>query len=304
MRAGALNLPPANSLVAFEATARHLSFRDAARELKVTPAALSRQVRILEEDLGCRLFERLHRAIRLTADGQRLRQAVAAGLGNIATCVGELRAVERGNQVTIGSTFAFAMLWLLPRLQRFTLSRPDIDLRYVVSDSFLDPAQADVDILVRYGAGNWPGYVCHKLFDDELIAVCSKDYLQRRSGLKRPADLMHERLIHLENVDPSWEDWRSWFAGHGINDAALPRGQRVNSYMIALQAAVDGLGIALGWRRLVENHLRQGLLVPAIEAKTRSAGAYYQLLREGRPVTAQTDHLRRWIDKEAQASGT
>lgn len=301
MRAGALKLPPANSLVAFEATARHLSFRDAARELKVTPAALSRQVRILEEDLGCRLFERLHRAIRLTADGQRLRQSVAAGLGSIATCAGELRAVERGNQVTIGSTFAFAMLWLLPRLQRFTLARPDIDLRYVVSDSFLDPAQADVDILVRYGAGNWPGYACYKLFDDELIAVCSKDYLQRRSGLKRPADLLKERLIHLENVDPTWEDWGTWLADHGIKDPSLARGQRVNSYIIALQAAVDGLGVALGWRRLIEGYLKQGLLVPAIEAKTRSTGAYYQLLREGRPVGAQADHLRRWIDKEAGA---
>jgi DNA-binding transcriptional LysR family regulator len=301
MRAGALRLPPANSLVAFEATARHLSFRDAARELKVTPAALSRQVRILEQDLGCRLFERLHRAIRLTADGQRLKQAVTAGLGGIATCVGELRAAERGNQVTIGSTFAFAMLWLLPRLHKFTLSRPDIDLRYVVSDSFLDAAQADVDILVRYGAGQWPGYVSHKLFDDELIAVCSKSYLQRRSPPKRPADLLSERLIHMENVDPTWEDWRTWFTAHGIDAVNLPRGQRVNSYIIALQAAVDGLGIALGWRRLVENHLRQGLLVPAIEAATRSTGAYYQLLREGRPAAAQTDQLRRWIDKEAKA---
>lgn len=301
MRAGALKLPPANSLVAFEATARHLSFRDAARELKVTPAALSRQVRILEDDLGCRLFERLHRAIRLTADGLRLRQAVAAGLGSIATCVGELRAAERGNQVTIGSTFAFAMLWLLPRLQRFTLSRPDIDLRYVVSDTFHDPAQADVDILVRYGAGNWPGFSCHKLFDDELIAVCSKDYLQRHPGLKRPADLLTQRLIHLENVDPTWEDWGTWFADHGINDPSLARGQRVNSYIIALQAAVDGLGIALGWRRLIEGYLRQGLLVPAIEARMRSTGAYYQLLRDGRPIGTQTEHLRRWIDKEATA---
>lgn len=100
----------------------------------------------------------------------------------------------------------------------------------------------------------------------------------------------------MENVDPTWEDWRSRFSALGIDDATLPRGQRVNSYIIALQAAVDGLGIAPGWRRLVDNHLRQGLLVRAIEAKTRSAGAYYQLLRANRPVTAPGDDLRRWID--------
>ncbi len=107
MRTGLLRLPPANSLVAFEATARHLSFKHAARELRVTSAALSRQIRILEEDLGCRLFERLHRAIRLTAEGRRLQQTATAGLGAIAACVGELRAPARTEQVSIASSFAF-----------------------------------------------------------------------------------------------------------------------------------------------------------------------------------------------------
>ncbi|MGH6960192.1 MAG: LysR family transcriptional regulator, partial [Dongiaceae bacterium] len=178
MRAGSLKLPPANSLVVFEATARHLSFKEAAKELKVTPAALSRQIRILEEDLRCRLFERLHRAIRLTPEGKRLQQAVAAGLGGIAACVGELRAPARSSQVTIGCTTAFALLWLLPRVARFNLARPDLDVRYVVSDTFHDvTTAAEVDILMRYGAGRWPGYVAHKLFEDALIAACSPGYL-------------------------------------------------------------------------------------------------------------------------------
>jgi DNA-binding transcriptional LysR family regulator len=300
MRPGALKLPPANSLVAFEATARHLSFKEAAKELKVTPAALSRQIRILETDLGCRLFERLHRSIRLTAEGRRLQQAVANGLGSIAACAGELRVADHGNQVTVGSTFAVAMLWLLPRLAKFHLARPDIDLRYVVSDSFLDVGEADVDVLLRYGDGKWPGFVAHRLFDDELMAVCSPEYLRRRPPLKGPTDLFNERLIHLENGDPSWEDWETWFAKQGVNQAPLLRGQRINSYLIVLQAAVDGLGIALGWRRLIESHLRQGSLVPAIPATVRSSGAYYQLLRERRSANSDVDSLRRWIDEEAR----
>jgi len=300
MRPGHLRLPPANSLVAFEATARQLSFKEAARELKVTPAALSRQIRILEEDLGCRLFDRLHRAIRLTAEGKRLQQAVGSGLSGIAATVAELRAPARGQQVTISSSSAFAFLWLLPRIAAFNLARPEIDVRYVVSDAYIDIASGeDVDILIRYGSGQLPGYVGHKLFHDELIAVCSPAYLKRRPPLKSPADLLGERLIHLENVDPIWEDWTTWFNQLGVGDAPSTRGQLINNYIIAVQAAVDGIGIVLGWKYLLLNYLRQGLLVPAIDAAVPTTGAYYQMLSQRRGASANVDHLRRWIEKEA-----
>jgi DNA-binding transcriptional LysR family regulator len=289
-------------LVAFEATARHLSFKDAARELKVTAAALSRQIRILEEDLGCRLFDRLHRAIRLTAEGKRLQQAVGAGLSGIAATVSELRAPVRDQQVTISSSSAFAFLWLLPRIAAFNLTRPEIDVRYVVSDAYLDVASGeDVDILIRYGSGQLPGYVGHKLFHDELIAACSPAYLKRRPPLKSPADLLGERLIHLENVDPIWEDWAAWFAQLGINDAPSSRGQLINNYIIAVQAAVDGIGIVLGWKYLLQNHLRQGLLVPAIDASVPTTQAYHQMLSERRHASGNVDLLRRWIETEAAA---
>ncbi|HEY7690334.1 MAG TPA: LysR substrate-binding domain-containing protein [Dongiaceae bacterium] len=302
MRPGHLRLPPANSLVAFEATARHLSFKDAARELKVTAAALSRQIRILEEDLGCRLFDRLHRAIRLTAEGKRLQQAVGAGLSGIAATVSELRAPVRDQQVTISSSSAFAFLWLLPRIAAFNLTRPEIDVRYVVSDAYLDVASGeDVDILIRYGSGQLPGYVGHKLFHDELIAACSPAYLKRRPPLKSPADLLGERLIHLENVDPIWEDWAAWFAQLGINDAPSSRGQLINNYIIAVQAAVDGIGIVLGWKYLLQNHLRQGLLVPAIDVSVPTTQAYHQMLSERRHASGNVDLLRRWIETEAAA---
>lgn len=300
MRPGHLRLPPANSLVAFEATARQLSFKEAARELKVTPAALSRQIRILEEDLGCRLFDRLHRAIRLTAEGKRLQQAVGSGLSGIAATVAELRAPARGHQVTISSSSAFAFLWLLPRIAAFNLARPEIDVRYVVSDAYIDIASGeDVDILIRYGSGQLPGYVGHKLFHDELIAVCSPAYLKRRPPLQAPADLLGERLIHLENVDPIWEDWTTWFNQLGVADAPSTRGQLINNYIIAVQAAVDGIGIVLGWKYLLLNYLRQGLLVQAIEATVPTTQAYYQMLSQRRSASANVDHLRRWIEKEA-----
>lgn len=300
MRTGLLRLPPANSLVAFEATARHLSFKEAARELKVTSAALSRQIRILEEDLGCRLFERLHRAIRLTADGRRLHQAVDTGLGGIAACVGELRAPIRTEQVSIASSFAFATLWLMPRIGRFILEHPDIELRYVVVESLGDDLTEDVDIRFRYGLGKWPGYTADKLYDDEILAVCSPDYLRRRPGLRAPSDLLGERLIHLENVDPRWEDWSTWFRALGIKQKPRKVRQRMNSYIVAVQAAIDGVGIALGWRRMIESYLRQGMLVPVVDAAVPSTNAYYQVYSSQRPLGAAAKALRDWLARETR----
>jgi len=300
MRTGLLRLPPANSLVAFEATARHLSFKDAARELRVTSAALSRQIRILEEDLGCRLFERLHRAIRLTGEGRRLQQAATAGLGAIAACVGELRAPARTEQVSIASSFAFATLWLMPRIGRFILEHPDIELRYVVLETIGDDVAEDVDIRFRYGTGKWPGYTADKLYEDEILAICSPDYLKRRPGLRTPADLLGERLIHLENVDPRWEDWSTWFRALGVKYTPRKVGQRMNSYIVAVQAAIDGVGISLGWRRMIDGHLRQGLLVPVVDAAVPATNAYYQVYSNQRPLGPAAQALRDWLQGETR----
>jgi DNA-binding transcriptional LysR family regulator len=300
MRSGLLRLPPANSLVAFEATARHLSFKEAARELKVTSAALSRQIRILEDDLGCRLFERLHRAIRLTPDGRRLQQAVDTGLGGIAACVGELRAPARTEQVSIASSFAFATLWLMPRIGRFILEHPDIELRYVVVETIGDDFAEDVDIRFRYGVGRWPGHTADKLYDDEILAVCSPDYLKRRPALRTPADLLGERLIHLENVDPRWEDWSTWFRALGIKHPPRKVPQRMNSYIVAVQAAIDGVGVALGWRHMVEGYLRQGLLVPAVDAAVPTVNAYYQTYSAQRPLGPAAQELHDWLARETR----
>jgi len=299
MRTGSLRLPPANSLVAFEATARHLSFKDAARELRVTSAALSRQIRILEENLDCRLFERLHRAIRLTPEGWKLQQAVAAGLGGIAACVGELRAPAKTEQVSIASSFGFATLWLMPRIGRFILDHPDIELRYVVIETIGDDLAEEVDIRFRYGTGKWPGYTADKLYEDEILAVCSPGYLRRRPGLRTPADLLNERLVHLENVDPRWEDWSTWFRALGVKRPPPKAGQRTNSYIVAVQAAIDGVGIALGWRRMIDSYLRQGLLVPAIDAAIPATNAYYQVYSSQRPLGPAAQALRDWLLRDA-----
>jgi DNA-binding transcriptional LysR family regulator len=214
--------------------------------------------------------------------------------------VGELRAPARTEQVGIASSFAFATLWLMPRIGRFILEHPDIELRYVVLETIGDNLAEDVDIRFRYGTGKWPGYTADKLYEDEILAVCSPDYLKRRPGLRTPADLLGERLIQLENVDPRWEDWSTWFRALGVKYSPRRGGQRMNSYIVAVQAAIDGFGITLGWRRMIAGHLRQGLLVPVVDAAVPATNAYYQVYSNPRPLGPAAQALRDWLQGETR----
>lgn len=294
-------IPPANSLVAFEAAARHQSITLAAAELNVTGAAVSRQVRKLEAHLGCALFERLHRRLRLTPHGAMLQRAITEGIGMIALACRELATGTDTRQVTVGSTIAFASLWLMPRIPSFSAANPDIALRYLVADTLADRLDDELDLVVLYGHGHWPGYAATLLFGDEIIPVCSPAYRRERPGLAGPADLLGERLIHVESENRSWETWPIWFAKMGVTEPAHGRAERFNSYMMALQAAIDSHGIVLGWRRLIGAHLERGLLVPAVPGGIPAVGGYYRLLPMNRPASAQTRLLQDWIAREAAA---
>jgi len=296
------SLPPANSLVAFEAAARHLSIKLAAQELKVTPAAVSRHVSNLEEHLGCRLFDRLHRRVRLTPQGQGFFRSVTEGLGMIAGAARQIAADGEPMQVTVGSTLGFASLWLMPRIPAFTASHPEIALRYVVSNTLTERQDADLDLLVLYGRGRWPGYQATLLFDDELIAVASPAYLADHPELVRPADLLTTRLIHLESENRDWETWPVWFQRVGIAGPPPRSGERFNDYVMAIQAAIDGHGVLLGWRRLLHDHLNRGALAQAVAASVPAQGGYFQLVRADRPVSPATRLLQDWIAAAAAAA--
>jgi DNA-binding transcriptional LysR family regulator len=215
-----------------------------------------------------------------------------------------LRAPARTEQVSIASSFAFATLWLMPRIGRFILEHPDIELRYVVLETIGDDVPEDVDIRFRYGMGKWPGQTADKLYEDEILAVCNPDYLKRRPGLRTPADLLGERLIHLENVDPRWEDWSTWFRALGIRYTPRKVGQRMNSYIVSVQAAIDGVGISLGWRRMIDGYLRQGVLVPVVDAAVPSTNAYYQVYSSQRPLGPAAQALHDWLQRETRETGS
>jgi DNA-binding transcriptional LysR family regulator len=195
-------LPPANSLVVFEAAARHLNFTRAAKELGVTQAAVSHQLQLLE-DISARRCSSAPRHLKLTPAGQRLYKAVTMGLEHIAGTAVELRRIGPEADLTVSSSVTFASYWLMHRVAKFRAAHPEIELKLVASAPVSDLASAGVDLAVRYGSGRWPGVRTARLMDNEIFAVCAPGY-HAATSLSQPADLLDEVLLHLAEYDRNW----------------------------------------------------------------------------------------------------
>ena len=298
-------LPPLSSLLPFEAAARHESFTLAARELHLTQAAVSRQIRALEDDLGLRLFERRQRAVFLTEAGRELAQAVTAGLDGIAARAGELRGRRRSGEVVLFAELCSAVYWLMPRLADFHQRHPDLEVRISASTLPVGQSGEDFDVALQTAGRPSGAHALAFTASDEVIPVCSAAYLKRRSAGRRSAgrqsggrqsggrepplplaELPQHRLLHHRVHPQDWPDWDDWLqrlgshlrvgdgetgggahgsagqGGAGQGDAGRGGGAVVfDSYPVLIQAAVEGHGIGLGWRRAMEHLLQSGKLV-------------------------------------------
>jgi LysR family glycine cleavage system transcriptional activator len=259
----ARNLPPLNSLRAFEAAARHLSFTKAAEELHVTPAAISHQIKALEEQLGVPLFRRLTRALRLTQAGQAALPPMRDGFDSLADAVDLLRAHENSGALTVSLDPSFAAKWLVPRLDRFRAALPDLDVRLDATEKLTDFQRDNVDLAIRYGSGNYPGLEVERLLSEEIFPVCSPKLLEGPAPLAQPSDLRHHTLIHLEwdSENVTAPNWRMWLLAAGIHDINYTRGPVFSMTTLALQAAIEGQGVALASSFLVADDLAAGRLV-------------------------------------------
>ncbi len=293
-------LPPTNALVTFEAVARHVSFTQAARELGVSQAATSRQVRLLEDHLGVVLFNRARKRVRLTPAGQQLLQAVAMGFGHIASVADGLRQERRGRALTVATSLAFSAFWLMPRLPAFHAAYPTLELRLSTSDSEADWYADDVDVAVVFGPQVGAGWFSEALFGDQVIAVCRPDYFGARGLPQSVAELREETLLQIESPYISWFSWPDWFARNAAPLRRDPRGPRFNNYMIAIQAALDGQGLALGWRRLIAPQLSDGRLMQVTSANVTPNNDYVLLIPETRREDRRVRAFRNWILGEAR----
>ncbi len=295
------HLPTLDLFHTFEAVARHRSFTLAAGELCLTQSAVSRQIKTLEDALGLRLFRRLHRAIEVTAEGERLFESVTRGLEDISACLAALGAAARAPQITVCASVAFAWFWLMPRLQRFGALQPDVDLRVLASDQPVLPGSGEVDVAILFGSGQWEGLEARLLFGERVYPVCSPAYLGDHPELRRAEDLLDQTLLHLEYGKPSFGgvDWRTWLLRTGVNGQPVRRGLRFNSYPMVLQAAEAGHGVALGWSYVTDPLLAEGRLVCPVDRTVETRDGYYLCTSSNAAHAASISAFLDWISGEA-----
>lgn len=288
------DLPPLTALTAFEAAARHLSFKHAAEELGVTPGAVSHQVKALEAELQAPLFTRRHRGVELTEEGEALFETLASAFSRISRSLFAIRNRSRSahDTVTIGSTSAVASLWLAPAVVRFWREHPDVNVNQIVQDRPFRAAP-EVDFYIRYGRDPDPRLAQTELYRDHLVPVGNAEAAARLEDCTLE-DLAGERLLHLESEDRSWTTWADWFRQLGYGGPLAP-GVRVNSYSVALQAAQEGVGLALGWRRLLRPLLQGGQLVPIGRHVIPAPRGFHLAGRSDAELSPAARLLRDWI---------
>jgi LysR family glycine cleavage system transcriptional activator len=289
------HLPPLAALRAFEAAARHLSFTRAADELHVTQAAISHQIRGLEERLGVRLFRRLPRGLVLTEEAQRYLPAVRDAFARLEAATAELLARRTGGTLTASVLPSFAAKWLVPRLGRFRAANPDIDLRISTSQHLVDFAREDVDIGIRMGRGQYPGLRVDRLFGETLVPVCSPALLAGEAPLRRPQDLKHHVLLHEDDET----GWRLWLELAGVEDVDVSHGLTFTDAAMSVQAATEGQGVALGRTALAAWDLAAGRLIRPFDVSMPHDLAYYLVCPEGGAERPRIVAVREWLLAEA-----
>ncbi len=290
------------NLITFEAAARTGSFTRAAEELSISQPAVSHAMRALESELGVALFERRHKGVQTTDAGRHLLEQLTQGLTLIDQALRDVRGMTAGHQVTLAVSTATATWWLLPRIARFKQLHPDIELRCITTDTDLDLEREHIDLAITLGNGDCGQYQRWHFVDEEVFPVCSAAFVQRNGPLKDLPALTRTTLLHLEERYRPRLDWQGWLARFGVK---LGRGNKVfrfNDYSIVLQAAIEGQGVALGWRHLVAPLIAQGLLVRPFEQSV-TTDQPIQIVASGKgSLRGDVVYLRDWLIGEAKAS--
>jgi LysR family glycine cleavage system transcriptional activator len=290
-------LPSLSALRAFEAAARHLSLTRAAEELKVTPAAISHQIKVLEDDLGIKLFDRRNRRLALTREARAGLGELRRGFDLVSEGVRHIRASRRRAMLRITVETTFAATWLVPRLAGFRHDHEDLDVLLDASDGLADFERDDVDIGIRWGGGSYRGLEAIALFEDRVFPVCHPSLIDGQPGLHEPADLARHTLLHLDwpKERGDWPDWAVWLDAAGVGDVDAERGLHFNVHSMALRAAVEGHGVALATDSLVMDDLKSGRLVKPFALSLDSDVQMYLVFRKDRAGEPAIAAFRDWI---------
>lgn len=281
-------LPPLSALRIFEAAARHDNFSAAAVELHLTPGAVSRQIKTLEQHLGLALFVRDSRRHLLTRAGTQLAERVREAFGQLHEAIRQL-APEAAQRVVVTVLPSFATRWLLPRLSAFSERYPAIEIDLRPSRDIVALDRSDIDLAIRYGRGRWAGTSTSLLFEEELLPVCAPA-LAARFRPKAPADLLELPLIHDSDFP-----WLPYFDLHGVKTPRRMKGIRLDDSGLALAAAEQGQGVALGRSVLIADALQTGRLVAPIRATMKGDYSYYLAWPRQRELAPGASRFRDWL---------
>ncbi|MGD9614193.1 MAG: transcriptional regulator GcvA [Alphaproteobacteria bacterium] len=296
-------LPPLGALRAFEAAARLNSFTKAAEELRVTPAAISHQIRALEADLGISLFHRRNRQIELTSSGRLLLPGLSEAFAGIHAAVRRLRAHNETGALTITASPSFAAKWLVLRLHRFQEKWPEVDVRISTSNEIVDLMSGDFDLAIRYGTGRYPGLDVELLLKNEVFPACSPRLLENGPPLRTPDDLHHHALIHdtAADRDPLAPTWAMWLKAAGVKEPPDSAGLTFTSGYMALDAAIAGYGVVLAYSTIAAADLAAGRLVRLFSLALPDLFAYYIVTAPGARDRPKVRAFCNWLREEADS---
>ncbi len=289
-------LPPLGSLRAFDAAARHLSFTKAAQELGVTQAAVSHQVKTLEDSLGTKLFRRLTRALALTDAGASLAPELGEAFERMMRAVQRVQEREARGTLRVSLLYTFALAFLVPRLGRFSSRHPAIDLKMETSSRIIDFDREPFDAAIRYGRGPYPGLHTDLLFPDALTPLCAPRLARK---IKKPADIFGFKLLDDQNF---WDDWAVWLIAAGL-DPKAPRQRATvfDSTRLAVEAAMEGLGVALGAPFLFESEIKSGRLVQPLKLVVPAGKSYWLVCPKRDAERPNMLAFRQWLIEETRA---
>jgi LysR family glycine cleavage system transcriptional activator len=295
---------PLNALRAFEASARHLSFVKAADELSVTPAAVSHQVKKLEEFLGFPLFRRRSRGLLLVETGQSLLSELSEVFLHLDKAMERVIDHDSRGTLTLSVAPTFAVMWLIPRLQKFYVLYPDIDVRISTGLGLVDFQRDDFDAAIRLGSGQWFGLESTKLFDESVSPMCSPRLLAGPDAIKSPNYLRNQVLLHNHSMDydPDAPTWKKWLEAAGASGVDASRGTHFSLPDHGLQAAIDGAGVVLGWRFLSAKDLAAGRVVEPFDITLQLGSSFYLVYPEANSLRPNIAALRDWLMQEVRES--
>ncbi|MDH3690315.1 MAG: transcriptional regulator GcvA [Gammaproteobacteria bacterium] len=293
-----VRLPPIAALRALEAAARHLSYTRAADELHITQSAVSHQIRHLEQLWGVKLFARRGRRLLLTENGQALVPVVRNFFEQLTTTLKAFQSDEDSGALRVSLLQSFAVKWLVPRLGSFNTDHPGIDVWISTSEELVDLEAGEADLAIRLGHGNYPGLQVTPMLTEYVFPVCSPNFLERFGEPAEPADLLGYPLLyrHSQDICPRWRDW---FRDAGVEVKSLPKGSRFPETSMAIQAAMDGQGIALARSAHVGHDLAAQRLVKLFNVYSRSSVAYYIVCPQRTEHRARIDAFRQWLLEQA-----